>query len=99
MIINIVGEIFLLYMYASYVNDISRNFVVQVIQVLQLIQVIQVRLAHLWPDFQVILFFNGSFTLRWDSKAKQPRKCKFKQNWFYISVVGGPEFTTWLVML
>ena len=28
---------------------------IQVIQVIQLIQVMQVRLAHLWPDFRVIL--------------------------------------------
>ena len=33
--------------------DIS---VVQVIQVFLLIQVMQVRLAHLWPDFRVILY-------------------------------------------
>ena len=31
------------------------SIVIQVIQVLQLIQVMQVRLAHLWPNFRVIL--------------------------------------------
>ena len=57
-------------------------FVVQVIQVLQLIQLIQVRLAHLWPDFQVILFFNASFTLRWDNKAKQPKNASLNKTGF-----------------
>ena len=41
--------------------------VVQVIQVMLLIQVMQVRLAHLWPDFRVILEFaeNLAYVVSW----------------------------------
>ena len=49
--------------------------VLQVIQVTQLIQVMQVTLAHLWPDFQVVLIFFLNLISKDRGRRKREENC------------------------